>query len=81
MNKEQTLILKGIAIILMLFIHIDPSSCTNSSADYEIWKHIQSIAVPVPLFLIGGGTDCISQISNMIKIDTEGYSGYIYHIG
>ena len=57
MNKNQSVILKGIALLMMVFIHIDLSRCQSViDNDYIIlYEKLQSLCVPVPLFLIGGG--------------------------
>lgn len=55
MNKEQSLILKGIAIIMMLFIHLDLNKCTIFPIELELWNRLRYLWVPVPLFLLAGG--------------------------
>lgn len=55
MTKNESTILKGIAILMMVFIHTDLSRCQASIEGLRFYELLQCLCVPVPLFLIGGG--------------------------
>ena len=57
MSKQETLILKGIALLMMIMVHIDiyDSAQIVEWGNLSLWKSLSSICFPVPFFLMLSG--------------------------
>ena len=55
MGKDDTIFIKGIAIVMMMIIHIDLEKCSSFILPIGVWDCLQRLAIPVFCFIFCSG--------------------------